>query len=534
MRYLCLLSLFTGFAILAAGCGIKTSQDASEMTTGTSMDITGGAHLEPMTGIPLEEGVGPGESGDKFDHIVENDFERTANSPLSTLSIDVDTASYSKVRQFLNRHRLPPADAVRIEELINYFNYDYSEPADEHPFAANVEVAECPWTPGHRLVRVGIKGKEMKQSERPVSNLVFLVDCSGSMKAENKLPLVKKGLRMLVEQLEETDSVAIATYASSANVVLRSTPGNEQQKILAAIDSLQSGGSTAGGAGLEVAYSVALQNYIKGGTNRVILCTDGDFNVGTTSPGELVRQVEQYAKQGVQMSVLGFGMGNHNDAMLEEVSNKADGNYAFVDTKLEARKVLVEQMSGTLVTIAKDVKIQVEFNPAKVAGYRLIGYENRRLATEDFQDDKKDAGEIGAGHCVTALYEVVPVGVDSSVKLPEAIDLKYQNKEESSKAEASDELLTVHLRYKLPDAETSTPMSLAVLDGGQQFGEATPDFQFAAAIASFGMLLRGSQYKGDSTYDGVLEIAAAAKGNDPFGYRGEFLALVKTARALPN
>ncbi len=552
------------FAVAIVGCGGAGSNKMAEMApdsaapakssrhfdSGASApsdehlfagtDATKAEAVEPSAPPPVDpnrpdEGVGPGEGGDKFDHIVENAFLSAAKNPLSTFSIDVDTASYSKVRMYLlERGIMPPPGAVRIEELVNYFSYDYDGPADEHPFAAAVEVAECPWKQGHQLVRISLQGRQVEQAQRPRSNLVFLIDRSGSMNQPNKLPLVKAGMRMLVEQLTKDDTVTIVTYASGTSTPLPPTSGNETAKIIAVIDGLQAGGSTAGSAGLELAYNAALKNYIEGGTNRVILCTDGDFNVGKTSRSELVPQVEAYAKQGVFMTVLGFGMGNHNDAMLEEVSNKGNGNYAFIDTQLEARKVLVEQMSGTLVTIAKDVKIQIEFNPAKVAAYRQIGYENRVLAAEDFQDDTKDAGEIGAGHQVTALYEIIPVGVESDVQIAEVGPLKYQKPPELTPEATGDELLTVNLRYKQPDEDTSTPLSLPLTADVQKFGQTSADFKFASAVAAFGMLLRGSAHKGNSTYDAVLEIATESRGQDRFGYRGEFLKMVGAAKELAS
>ncbi|MBW3598771.1 MAG: VWA domain-containing protein [Planctomycetes bacterium] len=488
-----------------------------------------------------DRGQGPGEGGDQYARIVENPFLRTLESPLSTFSIDVDTASYAKVRMYLlQQGMLPPPDAVRIEELVNYFDYDYDGPEDEHPFAAHLEAAECPWNPTHRLVRIALKGREIEK-ERPGSNLVFLLDVSGSMDQPNKLPLVKAGMKMLVRQLSENDRVAIVVYAGAAGLVLSSTPGSEQATILEAIDRLHAGGSTNGGEGIRLAYQTALDHFLEGGVNRVILCTDGDFNVGVTSTGELTRLAEEQAKAGVFLSVLGFGMGNHNDAMLEELSGKANGNYAFIDTESEARKVLVEQMAGTLVTIAKDVKIQVEFNPAEVAAYRLLGYENRILAAEDFNDDKKDAGEIGAGHTVTALYEIVPAKAsggreppdDAALPASPAVDdLKYQSERKLTKNADSGELLTLKLRYKKPDADTSTLMTRPLADAGGRFSAASRDFQFAAAVAAFGMILRGSQHHGTATLDVVEEIAASAKEPDRFGYRAEFLELVKAARRL--
>jgi Ca-activated chloride channel family protein len=495
------------------------------------------------------EGRGPGLSGDKYARIIENPFKSvsaaTTDNRLSTFSIDVDTASYANVREFLMQSRtLPPPDAVRIEELVNYFDYDYSAPTGDVPFAANVEVAGCPWEPKHRLARVGIKGREMERTKRPPSNLVFLIDVSGSMDEPNKLPLLLEGMRLLTHELGENDKVAMVVYASSEGLALASTPGTDQSKILAALDQLHAGGSTAGGAGIQLAYQVAADNFIKGGVNRVILCTDGDFNVGVTSPAELERMAETKAKEtGVFLTVLGFGRGNLNDAMMEQIADKGNGNYHYVDALSEARKVLVEEMSGTLVTIAKDVKIQVEFNPAKVAGYRLIGYENRVLAAEDFNDDKKDAGEIGAGHTVTAIYELVPAG--QPVAAVNVDELKYGTakadldgvtaveEDDVDDKPATDELLTLKIRYKQPDGDTSSKLEFPITDGGQSFAKATDDFKFASSVASFGMLLRHSQFKGNATYAAVAEIAeAASKSRDPHGYRKEFIEMVRRAKEL--
>jgi Ca-activated chloride channel family protein len=494
-----------------------------------------GHTVDELERLPADSphlGLGPGAAGDRYDVILENEFVRANDAPLSTFSIDVDTASYAKVRMFLSQHRqLPRPDAVRIEELVNYFPYSYEPPADERPFAAHLAAAACPWNPDHRLVRIGIKGREMPVSERPASNLVFLLDVSGSMDQAQKLPLLKRGMKLLVDQLSENDRVAIVVYAGAAGLVLDSTTGDQKAKITQALERLSAGGSTNGGQGIQLAYQTALDHFIPGGVNRVILCTDGDFNVGTTGTGQLVRMVEGQARAGVFLSVLGFGIGNHNDAMLEQVSNKGNGNYAFVDTEREARKVLVDQLSATLVTIAKDVKIQVQFHPARVAAYRLIGYENRLLAAQDFNDDTKDAGEIGAGHTVTALYEVVPA--DSTMASTPSIDpVQQQVPGEPAEAAAGDELLTLKLRYKEPDGDTSALLEFRLPDRDLAFSRADRDFQFAAAVAGFGMLLRDSRYKGDATYAGVLEIAAAAAADDTSGYRQEFLDLVRTAAGL--
>lgn len=480
-----------------------------------------------------DHGVGPGLGGDKYSPITENPFQEVKQEPLSTFSIDVDTASYSKVRMYLTQNNiLPRPDAVRIEELLNYFPYDYAPPIGDQPFAAHVEAAECPWAPAHRLVRIGIKGRVIPHDKRPATNLVFLLDVSGSMNQPNKLPLVKHGMQLLVEQLTEDDRVAIVVYASATGLLLDSTTGDRKHLILDVLDRLQAGGSTNGGAGIQLAYQTALDHFLSEGINRVILCTDGDFNVGVTGTDELVRLVKQHAQTGVFLSVLGFGMGNHNDALLEQISDEGNGNYAFIDTEAEARKVLVEQMTGTLITIAKDVKLQVEFNPQQVEAYRLIGYEDRLLAAQDFNDDKKDAGEIGAGHTVTALYELVPAGVTGTVTVPPVDDLRYQTQGQPSDAAQTGELLTLKIRYKQPDGDTSAKLEFPLRDAGQRFGEASRDFRFAASVAAFGMLLRDSQFKGNATYAGVLEIAQEAASGDTTGYREEFLRLVAKAKRL--
>jgi Ca-activated chloride channel family protein len=469
---------------------------------------------------------------ESYDRLDDNPFRKVADQALSTFSIDVDTASYTNTRRFLTQATLPPKDAVRIEEFVNYFHYDYPVPEKGTPFSSNVEIAACPWKTDHRLVRIGLKGWEMTDDARPASNLVFLLDVSGSMSAVNKLPLLKQAMTMLVERLSENDRVAIVVYAGASGLVLRSTTCDNKETILASLDRLSAGGSTNGGSGIQLAYNTAVANFIPGATNRVILCTDGDFNVGVTSEGDLTRLIEKSARSGVFLSVLGFGMGNYKDAMLEKLADKGNGNYAYIDTLNEARKVLVEEMGSMLVTIAKDVKIQVEFNPARVDAYRLIGYENRLLAAEDFNDDKKDAGEIGAGHTVTALYEIEPAGkgVEDSGVDP----LKYQEPKGLSAAAGTGELLTVKLRYKQPDGDQSDLLSFPVRDAGKAFAEASGDFQFAAAVAAFGMLLRDSSHKGDATYDSVLAIAADSRGADPFGYRAEFLDLVRRAAALAH
>ena len=478
------------------------------------------------------------QGGDRFEPITDNPFKPVGDAPLSTFSIDVDTAAYSKVRMYLMQHRqLPSPAAVRIEEMINYFDYNYDPPQDEHPFAASMEVADCPWKPGHRLARIGIKGKVIDQ-ERPSSNLVFLLDVSGSMNNANKLPLVIDGMTMLTEQLTENDSVAIVVYAGAAGMVLDSTTGDKKKTIIDALARLKAGGSTNGGRGIQLAYQIARDNFVVGGTNRVILCSDGDFNVGVTGTDALTKIAADNAKGDIFLSVLGFGMGNHNDSMMEQVSNQGNGNYAFIDSKDEARKVLVDQMEGTLVTIAKDVKIQVEFNPEEVAAYRLIGYENRILAAKDFNDDKKDAGEIGAGHTVTALYEIVPKpdneteSADEEHQEKEVDDLRYQKQIRLSEQALSGELLTLKLRYKQPTGTKSTLIQFPVKDDEKRMGDADQDFQFAASVAAFGMLLRNSPHKSDTNFDLVEELASTGAKDDASGYRDEFLEMVKRAREL--
>ena len=468
-----------------------------------------------------------------YDHIRDNAFVLVAQDPRSTFSVDVDTASYSIVRRFLQGGQLPPKDAVRIEELVNYFPYAYEPPTGAVPFAVHMETASCPWRPAHRLVRIGIKGREVPREERPPSNLVFLIDVSGSMNEPNKLPLVKAALRLLVEQLRPEDRVAIAVYAGSEGLALPSTPATEKGTILSAIESLSPGGSTHGSAGIRLAYETAAASFIEGGVNRVILATDGDFNVGVTSPGDLVRLIETKAKSGVFLTALGFGMGNLKDATLEKLADHGNGNYAYIDTLSEARKVFVEQVGGTLVTIAKDVKLQVEFNPAKVKAFRLVGYENRVLAHQDFNDDTRDAGDIGAGHTVTALYEIVPPGV--AIDVPGVDPLKYQPTTDRVRGSGSGELLTLKLRYKQPDASQSARLDVPVEDSGRSFQDASTDFRFAAAVAAFGMALRDSPYKGDANLRTIQEWAQSGLGEDEGGHRTELVALVEQARRLsPN
>lgn len=463
---------------------------------------------------------------EEYDAINENIFHGALQNPLSTFSIDVDAASYSNMRRFIQNGQRPPADAVRIEEMVNYFDYLYQQPRGEDPFAVYTEISNAPWNEKHKLVHIGLQGKIIPTENLPASNLVFLIDVSGSMDAPNKLPLLKASFKMLVEQLREQDRVAIVVYAGAAGLVLPSTSGCEKHTIVDALQNLQAGGSTAGGAGINLAYSIAKQNFREGGNNRVILATDGDFNVGESSNGGMERLIEQKRGDGIFLTVLGFGMGNYKDSKMEILADKGNGNYAYIDTILEAQKVLVNEFGGTMFTIAKDVKIQVEFNPAKVKAYRLIGYENRMLKNEDFNNDRKDAGELGSGHTVTALYEIIPQGEES--EFYKIDDLKYQAPKMLPKAKESDELMTIKLRYKKPDSNVSKLIVHPLIDRGVALSGTSEDFRWSASVAAFGMLLRESEYVKGFTYDDVLLLAQSSRGVDKNGYRSEFINLVKS------
>ena len=488
------------------------------------------AYLGSAPGRPTDEAPVPG--GDQFPPLVENPFTPVkGEAALSTFGVDVDTASYSIVRNYLSRGQAPPATAVRLEEVVNYFRYEDKPPAGDDPFAATVEVADCPWQPRHRLARIGLKAKPLAADKRPPSNLVFLIDVSGSMFEPNKLPLVKASLKLLVGQLGENDRVAMVVYAGNTGVVLDSTSAVNKDRILAALDRLEAGGSTNGSGGIQQAYAVAAAHFLKGGTNRVILCTDGDWNVGVTGTDDLVRLIEGKRATGVFLSVFGFGMGNLRDEMMVKLAGKGNGNYAYIDTLREANKALVEQLGGTLVTVAKDVKIQVEFNPAAVSAYRLLGYEKRALAAKDFADDTKDAGEMGAGHVVTALYELVPVGAVP----PAGEGLKYQPAAEpraAAPAGKADEAFTLKLRHKKPDGDVSVLRELPVPNVAVGFREASEDFRFSAAAAAFALVLRDSAHKGDATLGLALGLAEGATRYDPSGYRAEFVDLVRRAQAV--
>jgi len=463
--------------------------------------------------------------------VKDNSYKNVRVNPLSTFSIDVDNSSYSNVRRFINSGELPPADAVRIEEMINYFKYDYPDADSEHPFSVYTEMAVCPWNKNHQLLQIGLKAKSIDKSKLPPSNLVFLIDVSGSMDDPQKLPLLKSAFSLLVKELRPQDRVAMVVYAGAAGLVLSSTPGNHKEQILAAIDRLEAGGSTAGGAGLRLAYEEAGRNFIEGGNNRIILATDGDFNVGESSNGGMEKLIESKRKEGVFITVLGFGMGNLKDDKMEIIADKGNGNYYYIDNLQEARKVLVREFGGTLFTVAKDVKFQVEFNPARVSSYRLIGYENRLLEDVDFNDDRKDAGEMGSGHNVTALYELVPAGIDENI--PGVDPLKYQKTEPRVIiTNQSDEYLTIKVRYKKPDGDTSKLFVKPVRGNINDIDAASDNLRFAAAVAEFGMILRNSEYKGDSNLKRAAILAKAGRGSDDEGYRAEFIRLINTVRDM--
>ena len=466
-----------------------------------------------------------------YDYIKENGFLKVSDNPLSTFSIDVDAASYSNIRRFIQNGQLPPAGAVRIEELVNYFTYNYPQPVNEDPFSVHTEMAECPWNKDHRLVLVGLQGKKIAVDKLPPSNLVFLIDVSGSMQDPNKLPLVKASMNMLVDQLREEDHVAIVVYAGAAGLVLPATPGSDKMKIKEAIQALEAGGSTAGGAGIKLAYATAKEHFKREGNNRVILCTDGDFNVGASSDDAMERLIEEERNTGVFLTVLGYGMGNYQDAKMQKLADKGNGNHAYIDQISEAKKVLVNEFGGTLFTIAKDVKLQVEFNPANVQGYRLIGYENRMLAKEDFNNDKKDAGDMGSGHTVTALYEVIPAGVKTTL-LNMVDSLKYQPLSSVANVSTGKELMTIKLRYKKPDGLKSRLLEHPVSDAPKNWRNASENFRFAAAVAGYGMLLRKSEFAGNLNYQSIQQMAKTAIGTDKEGYRKEFLKMVSRTSSL--
>lgn len=504
--------------------GNRKSYSKAEINSVPGVSING-------SGTPGYDQVYMDFNTEGYSTIHENEFKKPIDAPYSTFSIDVDAASYSNLRRFINNGTRPPIDAVRIEEMINYFSYDYPEPEGDHPIELVTELSECPWNEGHRLVHIGLQGKTVDTEDLPASNIVFLIDVSGSMSSPNKLPLLKSSFRLLVEKLRPEDKISIVVYAGAAGVVLPSTSGNKKDEIIAALERLQAGGSTAGGAGIKLAYGIAEENFVENGNNRVILATDGDFNVGSSSNAEMERLIEEKRESGVFLTVLGFGMGNYKDDKMEILADKGNGNYAYIDNIQEAKKVLVNEFGGTLFTIAKDVKLQIEFNPEKVQAYRLIGYENRLLADEDFNDDTKDAGEIGSGHTVTALYEIIPVGVKS--EFVKSIDpLKYQKNKISVPGSISDELMTIKFRYKDPDGDRSKLIEKAIVDKHIPLEKTSDNFRFSAAVAEYGMILRDSEFKQNADFDSAIELAQNARGKDEEGYRAEFIRLVKSSRFL--
>ncbi len=545
-----LIFSFIGFASVEEKIGDKTIMNVKMTEDVSKLDevvVTGYGASKNMSSRQMSKaapsGVGymSNRSFPRFNNnfntegyaaVRENGYKIVKINPLSTFSIDVDNASYSNIRRFINMGQIPPADAVRVEEMINYFKYDYPEPGGEHPFSVYTELAVCPWNKNHQLLQIGLRGKSIDKSSLPPSNLVFLIDVSGSMGSPNKLPLLKSAFGLLVNELRQQDRVAIVVYAGAAGLVLESTPGNRKEAIMAAIDNLEAGGSTAGGAGLKLAYSEAEKNFIKGGNNRIILATDGDFNVGESSNGGMERLVESKRELGVFITVLGFGMGNVKDDKMEIIADKGNGNYSYIDNLQEARKVLVREFGGTLFTIAKDVKFQIEFNPAKVQSYRLIGYENRLLDEEDFNDDTKDAGEMGAGHTVTALYELVPAGTVE--KIPSVDPLRYQQQtsENYGKNDFSAEYLTIKIRYKKPDGSTSKLFEKPVRGYLNDFEDVSDNLRFAAAVAEFGMILRNSEYRGNATLGSASVLAKSSRGEDEDGYRSEMIRLINTVQDM--
>jgi Ca-activated chloride channel family protein len=526
-----LLSIGCAF-LLITGCmdspGIQYPREKDKMLRSLSKEeavITSAD--ETSENLPAD-GLPPDFNTEEYKRIYENPFLKVKDNPLSTFSIDVDTASYSNVRRFLNNGSLPYEDAVRIEEFINYFTYDYPEPDGDVPFAFFTELSSCPWNKDHMLLHIGLQAKKIDFEKLPPNNLVFLLDVSGSMNYYNKLPLLKSALKLLVNEMRSMDTISIVVYAGAAGLVLPPTSCENKQPIIQALDMLTAGGSTAGGAGIQLAYKVAAEHFNPEGNNRIILATDGDFNVGASSEGELVRMIEEKREQGIFLTILGFGMGNYKDSKMESLADKGNGNYAYIDNLLEAKKVLVSEMGGTLFTIAKDVKIQVEFNPAVVDSYRLIGYENRMLRAEDFDDDTKDAGELGAGHTVTVLYELTAATDASS----SGTDLRYQESDIKDGAASSNELMFIKFRYKKPDGKESKLLTTPIAYDMISLQHTSDNFRFSAGVAEFGLILRNSEYKAAANYNQVLDLAKQSQGNDTEGYRMEFIGLVRLAQTL--
>jgi Ca-activated chloride channel family protein len=535
--------------VVVKGYGIKHSKGALGSSTtkmsskdleksyspnvvyGLSAKVSGLAVTKPAAPVYYQNNINS-TNDESYKPIAENAFLSSKNNPLSTFSIDVDAASYSNIRRFINNGQLPPADAVRIEEMINYFKYDLTGPSGNEPVAIHTELSSAPWNPKHRLLRIGLKAKTIPTENLPACNLVFLIDVSGSMDEPNKLPLVKSSLKMLTDQLRAQDRVAIVVYAGNAGLVLPSTPGNNKTAIKDAIDNLSAGGSTAGGEGLKLAYRIAKENFKADGNNRIVMATDGDFNVGPSSDGDMEQLIERERNTKIDLSIMGFGMGNYKDSKMETLADKGNGNYAYIDNVTEARKAFVTEFGGTLFTVAKDVKVQVEFNPAKVKSYRLLGYEDRMLAKEDFNNDKKDAGDMGSGHTVTAFYEIIPAGVKGEYSA-NVDPLKYQKTKDVPVGNSgSDELMTIKFRYKQPGSNSSKMSLVTVNDKPAEFKNTSNDFRFASAVAEFGMLLRGSEYKQKGSFDQAISIAKSAKGKDDDGYRSEFVRLAESAKSL--
>lgn len=506
---------------------------SSNVKTKAKMSAAGGTyatHMMPAPAMPPRMAPEAISDNEEYKDEKEIGFKATDKDPQTTFSIDVDRAAYTNVRRFIMQNgQLPPKEAVRIEEMINYFDYNYAQPKGKDPINIETEISDSPWNKGLKILHIGLQAKTIPTDNLPASNLVFLIDVSGSMSDPNKLPLVKTAFKLLTDQLREKDKVAIVVYAGAAGLLLPPTSGKEKNKIKDALDNLSAGGSTAGGAGIELAYKTAFENFVKDGNNRVILATDGDFNVGVSSNDDLEKLVENKRKSGIFLSVLGFGMGNYKDSKMETLSDKGNGNYAYIDNLLEAEKVFVKEFGGTLFTVAKDVKLQLEFNPKYVKAYRLIGYENRALANEDFKNDLKDAGEMGSGHTVTAIYEIIPAGVESAF-LPDK--LKYQQLTNTVVGTNSNEVCTVKIRYKQPDEDKSVQMETVVKDTNNALDKTSENFRFSVAVAEFGLLLRSSDFKGSANYEQIENLAKNAIGRDSEGYRAEFLRLVKTAKLL--
>ena len=505
------------------------------MAAGSLQGRVAGVQVRCAASAPMQKSlqynINSADPGDEsYKNNPENNFTSPKDSPLSTFSIDVDVASYSNIRRYINGGQLPPKDAVRVEEMINYFKYDLAAPTNGDPVAIHTELSTAPWNPKHQLLRIGLKAKTIDESRLPPSNLVFLLDVSGSMADANKLPLVKSAMKMLVDKLRPQDRVAIVVYSGQAGIKLPSTPGNEKETIKDAIDQLYADGSTAGGAGIKMAYRIARQNFMPHGNNRIIMATDGDFNVGDSSDGDMETLITRERDSHVALSIMGVGMGNLKDSKMETLADKGNGNYAYIDNITEARKTLVDDFGGTLFTVAKDVKVQVEFNPVTVQSYRLLGYEDRMLNKEDFNNDQKDAGDMGSGHTVTAFYEIIPTGVkDDYISVD---PLKYQKNDVVHTASSGDELMTIKFRYKQPDADVSKMLSTVVRAAPKDFYKTTADFRFAAAVAEFGMLIKDSQFKQKATFEQAIGIAKISKGNDDEGYRSEFIRLAESAQSL--